>query len=130
MNNKEIVKTWFAHIDANNFEGIKELMASNHQFHNPMTPAPVGKDEHIGMMQMMTSSFKGAHSLKQVIQDGEWAAAYGTYTGTHSGEFNGVAPTGKEVTFSWLDMFHIINGKVEEEYFEMNPMSIMAQIGA
>jgi predicted ester cyclase len=33
------------------------------------------------------------------------------------------------VEFSFTDIFHIVGGKVLEEYFEMNPMAIMVQLG-
>ncbi len=130
MTNKEIAKAWFARIDEKNFDGVKALMNSNHSFSSPMTPEPVAADQHIGMMQMMTSSFEGQHHLDLLISDGEYVTVKGKWAGRHTGEFQGIAPTQKPVDFSFIDIFHIINGKVAEEYFEMNPMAIMAQIGA
>jgi steroid delta-isomerase-like uncharacterized protein len=129
MTNKEIAKTWFAAIDANDFNAVQKLMDSKHSFHNPMTPQPVGIEQHLGMMKGMTSAFKGRHVIDLLISEGEYLTAKGYWTGTHEGEFNGVPATQKTIQFSWIDVFHIINGKVEEEYFEMNPMSIMMQLG-
>jgi predicted ester cyclase len=82
------------------------------------------------MIQMMTASFDGKHLIDHVVAEGEWVTARGRWTGKHTGEFNGIAATGKPVEFSWIDMMHVVNGKVVEEYFEMNPMAIMQQIGA
>ena len=130
MTNKEIAKAWFASIDANNFDAVKTLMDTEHQFHSPMTPAPVGVNEHIGMMQMMTTAFKGQHYLDLFISEGDYVTVRGRWTGKHTGEFNGVPATGNQVQFSWMDIFQIVNGKVVNEYFEMNPMAIMQQIGA
>lgn len=130
MNGKEFVKAWFGHIDNQRFDELKSLMAPNHQFHNPMTPGPIGVDEHLGMMQMMTSAFDGAHHLDLIVEENGWVAVSGSWSGKHSGEFNGVAATGNDVQFTWADFFKIENGHVTEERFEMNPMSIMAQIGA
>jgi predicted ester cyclase len=130
MNNKEIAKTWFAHIDAKNFDGLKQLMAPNHSFHNPMSPEPAGADQHLGMMQMMTGALKGEHHLDIVIAEGDYVAVRGRWSGKHVGEFNGVPATGNDVSFTWTDVFHFIGGKVADEHLEMNPMAIMAQIGA
>jgi predicted ester cyclase len=130
MTPKDFITTWFAQIDGKKFDSLKKMMDNKHQFDNPMTPAPVGSDDHVGMMQMMTTSFDGKHLLDKVITDGEWVTARGRWTGKHTGEFNGIPATGKPVEFSWMDMMHIVNGKVVEEYFEMNPMTIMNQIGA
>eukprot|EP00746_Dinoflagellata_sp_MGD_P058730 gnl/MRDRNA2_/MRDRNA2_251043_c0_seq1.p1 gnl/MRDRNA2_/MRDRNA2_251043_c0~~gnl/MRDRNA2_/MRDRNA2_251043_c0_seq1.p1 ORF type:complete len:137 (+),score=24.14 gnl/MRDRNA2_/MRDRNA2_251043_c0_seq1:38-448(+) len=128
MKAKELVKTWFHNIDQQNFEAVKNLMAADHIFHNPMTPAPIGANEHIGMMQHMTAAWDGEHHLDLVLEDGDHVVARGRWSGKHVGEFNGVPATGKHVEFSWIDIFEVADGKVTREYFEMNPMSIMAQI--
>ena|SRR5688500_18276107 len=130
MTNKEIAKAWFSAIDSKKFEAVKTLMDSKHTFQNPMTPAPVGIEEHLGMMQMMTSAFEGEHVLEQILTEGEYVTVRGKWQGKHTGDFNGIAPTGNNVRFTFMDIFHVVNGKVVEEYFEMNPMAIMAQIGA
>jgi len=130
MTSKEIVKAWFAAIDTKKFEAVKNLMQNDHLFHNPMTPGPVGIEQHIGMMQMMTSAFEGQHHLDLFINKGDYITVRGKWKGKHTGEFNGVPATNKTVEFTFIDIFHIVNGKVAEEYFEMNPMAIMVQIGA
>jgi predicted ester cyclase len=129
MTNKETAKAWFSAIDKKDFDGIKRLMDSDHKFFNPMTPAPVGVDQHVGMMQMMTTAFNGEHHLDLLISEGDLVTVKGKWRGKHTGEFNGVPATNKNVEFSWIDILQVKNGKVADEYFEMNPMSIMAQIG-
>jgi predicted ester cyclase len=130
MTNKEIVKSWFAHIDNNSFTDVKNLMDANHSFQNPMTPSPVGADQHIGMMQMMTSAMNGAHHLDLILESGNHVVVSGTWKGKHTGEFNGIPATGNPVEFPFIDIFEIVNGKVAKEHLEMNPMLIMQQIGA
>ncbi len=95
-----------------------------------MTPQPLGPDEHIGMMQQMTSSFAGKHELTLLVEDSTHIAVRGRWTGKHTGEFNGIPATGNPVDFTFIDIFEIKNGKVAREAFEMNPMTMMAQIGA
>ena len=130
MTNKDIAKAWFAAIDKKDFAAVKKLMAADHQFHNPMTPGPVGPDQHIGMMQMMTGAFTGEHVLDLLVSEGNHVAVRGRWRGKHTGEFNGIPATNKPVEFSWIDIFEIKDGKVAREAFEMNPMAMMAQIGA
>lgn len=130
MTNKDIAKAWFKAIDAKDFAAIKNLMAPDHRFHNPMTPEAIGPEQHIGMMQMMTSAFTGEHILNLLVDDGSHVAVRGRWKGRHSGEFNGIPATNKPVEFTWTDIFEIKNGKVAREAFEMNPMAIMTQIGA
>ena len=130
MTTKDFVKTWFAAIDAQKFDELNNLMDNNHQFKNPMSPEPVGKEQHLGMIQMMTSALDGKHVLDTVLCDGDWVAIRGRWTGIHTGEFNGVPTTGNPVEFSWIDMMQISDGKLRQEFMEMNPMTIMEQITA
>jgi predicted ester cyclase len=130
MNPKDLAKRWYAHIDAKELAALKGLLDPKHSFRNPMTPAPVGAEEHLGMMQMMTSALKGEHILDRVVAEGGYVAVSGRWHGTHVGEFNGVPATGNKVEFTFMDMLHIENGKITDEHLEMNPMAIMAQIGA
>ena len=130
MTNKDLAAKWYAHIDKQDIPALKNLLDPAHRFSNPMAPAPVGVDEHLGMVQMMTSALKGAHTLERVISEGEYVAVQGRWKGKHVGEFNGVPATGKPVEFTFTDILHFQNGRIADEHLEMNPMAIMAQIGA
>jgi predicted ester cyclase len=105
-------------------------MDENHSFQNPMTPAPIGADQHLGMIQMMTTAMKGAHYLDLILESGDYVTISGKWKGKHTGDFNGIAATNKSVEFPFIDIFHIVKGKVTDEHMEMNPMIIMQQIGA
>ena len=130
MTNKELAKKWYGLIDAKDLAGLQGLLDPRHRFQNPMTPAPVGVDEHIGMMQMMTSALKGGHVLEKLLAEGDYVTVGGRWKGTHVGEFNGIPATGNRVEFTFIDILHFENGKLTDEHLEMNPMAIMAQIGA
>ena len=129
MTNKEIAKAWFAAIDNKDYNAIRSLAHPDHKFHNPMTPAPATTEEHIGLMQMMSGAFTGQHKIDLVMEDDDHVAVRARYVSKHTGEFNGIPATGKPVEMSFIDIFEIVDGKVRKEVLEMNPMSIMAQIG-
>lgn len=130
MDNKTLAKKWFSSIDKHDWSVIEGLMDAEHRFVNPMTPAPIGPKEHLGVMQGMTSAFAGEHILDLVLSDGQHAVVRGRWKGRHTGNFNGLAATGKNVEFTFTDIFQVRDNKVVNEYFEMNPGSLMQQIGA
>jgi len=126
MTNKDIIKDWFASIDANTLEKNASMLASNHEFHNPMTPMPLGAAEHIGMIQQMNAAFSsGSHTLHNIYQDGDHVIIHGNWSGKHTGDFMGIAPTGKDLGMSFIDIVKIENGKIAEEHMEFNPASFM-----
>ena len=128
MTNKDIVKAWYAAIDSKDFATVKGLMNPDHQFFNPMSPAPLGRDEHIGMMQMMTGALTGTHNMVLVVSEGDHVATRVRWKGVHTGEFNGVPASGKAVEFTTNEIFEVKGGKISRDAIEMNPMAIMAQI--
>ena len=131
MDLKKHITDWFAAMDAHDYAKIATLLEPKHKFTNTMTPEPIGAEEHVGMIKMMHAAWTGKHILDVVVNDGhEWVCVRGRWSGKHTGEFNGVPATGKNVEFSWIDMQRVVNGKIVDEYMELNPMSIMQQIGA
>jgi predicted ester cyclase len=129
MTNKELATQWFKHIDGKDFSALKARLAPNHKFTSPMG-GPLGVDEHIGMIQMMTGALQGGHTLDKVLAEGDYVCVSGTYKGKHVADFMGVPATGKTVEFSFIDILHFENGRISDEHIELNPSAIMEQIGA
>ena len=53
-----------------------------------------------------------------------------TVTATHKGDFNGVPATNKPVQWTELHIYQLKDGKVVEQWSEINMLGILAQIGA
>ena len=51
-------------------------------------------------------------SVEDVMAEGDRVAARVTKRGTHRGEFQGIAPTGKRVEVKAMNMVRISNGKI------------------
>jgi predicted ester cyclase len=52
-----------------------------------------------------------------------------TWQGTQSGEFLGIPPTGKRVTWGVFDMVRVAEGKIAEHWGLMDQLSLMQQLG-
>ncbi|MFZ4861002.1 ester cyclase [Sphingobacterium sp. Mn56C] len=129
MTNKEISIAWYKNVDAGNYDEVRKLMNSNYSFKNSLSPIPADGDTHIAMLTMFSSAFSEMqHTFTRFVNDGEWIAVYGTVTGKHTGDFTGIAPTAKSISNTWMHLFHIVDGKVSDAYFEMNPANIINQI--
>ena len=55
-------------------------------------------------------------TVEDVMAEGDRVAARVTMRGTHRGEFQSIAPTGKRVEVKAMDMFRISNGKIVEHW--------------
>ena len=78
--------------------------------------------------------FQEAVSEKVCIDEarlfmGEWAAAFGRQEAIHSGEFMGIAPTGKKVEIRYMDFWKVSEGKIENNWVMVDFPYVMSQLG-
>ena len=78
--------------------------------------------------------FQAAFSDKVAIDEarlfmGEWAASFGRQEATHSGEFMGIAPTGKRVEIRYMDFWKVVDGKIVDNWVSVDFAHVMAQLG-
>src|SRR5215211_6784887 len=64
------------------------------------------------------------------IAEGEKVASRFVFLGTHLGEFEGVAPTGKRVEFIGHSIDRVVEGKIVESWVEIDMLGVMQQLGA
>ena len=61
--------------------------------------------------------------------DGEWGAAFGRQEAVHSGEFMGLRPTGKKVVIRYMDFWHVVDGKIVDNWVMVDFPSVLKQLG-
>ena len=72
------------------------------------------------------------YTVEDQVAEGEKVVSRYTASGTHQGEFFGVAPTGKRIEMSGIqiDRFDEESGKMVEEWPEYDMLGAMKQMGA
>ena len=80
------------------------------------------------MLRSAFPDFKG--TIDDIVAEGDKLVLRWTWSGTQKGEFMGVPPTGKSVSFGVIDIFRIAEGKVVEHWGLMDSMTMMQQLGA
>jgi predicted ester cyclase len=70
----------------------------------------------------------GGTNERQVAEVDTVATRFLFY-GTHQGEFFGVAPTGKRITFAGLSMSRFAEGRMVDTIVEMDWLEVLRQLG-
>ncbi len=78
--------------------------------------------------------FQAAFSDKVCVDearlfDGEWSAAFGRQEAVHSGEFMGIAATGKKVEIRYMDFWKVVDGKIVDNWVMVDFPHVMSQLG-
>jgi predicted ester cyclase len=51
------------------------------------------------------------------------------FSGTHTGRFRGLPPTGRKVRFSGLEINRMVDGRVAEHWFQLDSVTLFEQLG-
>ena len=117
--NKAVSNRMVEAIGRADFDAFDELMA------------PELAEEFKQGVSELRRSFPDYHGTNEIqVAEGAMVANRFVYYGTHRGEFMGVAPTGRRVTFRGLTLDKVVDGKIVENIVEMDLEDVLGQIGA
>lgn len=68
-------------------------------------------------------------TVKDQIAEGDKVVTRCTWRGIHTGDFQGLPPTGKQIAISAFFVDHIKDGKIVELWFLFDQLSMMQQLG-
>jgi predicted ester cyclase len=67
--------------------------------------------------------------VQDTVADDDMTAQRILFTGTHSGTFRGLPPTGRKVRFSGIEISRMSGGKVSEHWFQLDALMLFQQLG-
>ena len=111
-------------------EVIDELIADDFVEHQAMPGMPSGKEALKAFTEMFRAAFPDLKvETVATAVDGDEVWIHSIMTGTHKGEFNGIAPTGKKVSVEMFDRVRTRDGKAVEHWGVSNDLGMMIQLG-
>jgi predicted ester cyclase len=114
-------------VTSGNVGRVAELLAPD--FKGYLGGNPLGRDEWMGMGQMMMKTFPdGRHEWTLVEAVGDYVILCGFFTGTQRGDFQGIPATGKAVKFSLTLIDKLKDGKLVEHRGEFDSATLMRQL--
>ena len=107
-----MVRRRFAELDAGNTSILDELFSPDYLLNFPGA-APLTLDETKRLYQLLYTAFPDVqHEIHEQIAEADKVVTRWTATGTHHGEFMGVAPTGRRVSFEGINIYTLSGDKL------------------
>lgn len=118
-------------INSGNLEALREIMAPGVVDHDPAPDQGPGPDGFIRFFTMFRTAFPDlAVAVDHMVADESNVAMAYTVTGTHNGDFMGVAATGRRVTARGMQISRFENGRIVERWGSPDELGILKQLGA
>jgi len=128
--NKALVRRYFEEYNKGNPAMIDELCTADFVWHAPGGLEQLSREVTKKVLTGFTTTFSDFRvTIEDMVAEGDKVVAFSKRTGTHIGEYRGIAATGKQVTWTWMVMFRIEGGKIAEEWDEGDHLSLMQQLG-
>ena len=114
-------------------EVVEQIYASDFVMHSPGIPPnlPRGPEGVKQFVTILRAAFPDLHlTIEDSIAEGDRVVNRWAFRGTQKGEFDGIPPTGKQVTLTGIDIWRISGGKLVELWQELDFAGLLQQLGA
>lgn len=109
---------------------IKEVVEPDVQIRTPLPVKTSGAEALKQVTEMLLQAFPDIDlTVEDLIEEGDKVVGRTVVTGTHQGEYMGIAPTGRSVTYNEIFIFRFANGRIAETWGVVDVFSQMKQLG-
>jgi steroid delta-isomerase-like uncharacterized protein len=122
---------WVRALNSRDWEAERAVRSAGFRAHLSGLKEPLDSAGWTAFLTELHTAFPDCKTtVHSTVAEGNRLAAQWTFTGTHLGVFNGIAPTGKAVQFSGTEYDTIEDGKVVEHTCMFDNLALLRQIGA
>ena len=129
--NEAIARRWHEDmINGADLSTLDDLVAPDIVHHAGTFPDGEGPDAVAAVIGSLLTGFPDVHhTVDQVLTDGDTVVVRWHAEGTHDGEFQGYAPTGKRASWTGINIFRIECGRIVEAWSEVDGLGRLRQLG-
>ena len=133
--NKAIVRRWFEEvINQGNLATVDVICIECHPgftvINGIVENPPPGMEGVKELVKMFRSAFSGLRfSIEDQVAESNKVVTRMMIYGTHTGEFQGLPPTRKPVSFSAISIWELADGKLLQERVSWDALGALQQLG-
>jgi predicted SnoaL-like aldol condensation-catalyzing enzyme len=112
-------------------ELLDRYIAPDFTDHDPLpgfTPDRDGVRQLFGALRAAFPDLQVA--IHDQVAEGDRVATRKSFTGTHGGEFMGMAPTGNPINFEVIDILRVSDGRITDHWLVGDMLALMQQLAA
>ena len=128
--NKELARRFFEEVwNQGDEAAIERYIAVDAVGNDP--DFGTGREAFRAQWRTWRTAFPDLHfAVEEVVAEGNTVVGRWTLTGTHRGEFMGIAPTGNRVAVSGMSLDHLADGEIVSGFDAWDALGLRRQLGA
>ncbi len=128
--NKAVVRRYIEEIgNQGNLAVADEILGPGYVRFTPAGRLDVAAQKQ--RIAMIREAFPDLHfTIENLLAESDKVAFHFTLRGTHRGPFQNIAPTGRPVTVTGVDIVRIAGGKIVEHWGVLDVLGLLQQLGA
>jgi steroid delta-isomerase-like uncharacterized protein len=133
VENKAIARRLYEEVwNERKVEIVDKLLSPSHALHEPNAPdSQIGPQAYKTTVKRFLTGFPDLHfAIQDVISESDKLVVSWVLSGTHQGDFYGVAATNKTVSVEGITIHQIENGKILDSYASWDRLGLMRQLEA
>ena len=128
--NKEIVRRYQEAYNTARYDALDDLVAAGVLTPNMIASVPRGLEGAKLVHQKTLIGMPDYHTtIEDLIAEGDRVVARVSMTGTHTGDFYGIPPTGRRVNLTGIYIVRIADGKIAEHWGEEDGVKVLRELG-
>jgi steroid delta-isomerase-like uncharacterized protein len=130
--NEAIVRRFIEEYQSKGDESVaEEILADDFVDHSPFGPFAPDREGVKQLFRALRAAFPDLRAeIKDQFSQGDKVATRKTFHGTNDGEFMGMPPTGKKVSFDVIDILQLRDGQFVAHWNVVDALGLMQQLGA
>jgi steroid delta-isomerase-like uncharacterized protein len=112
-------------------EAVNDFVTDDVVYHNPPPGQPPGKEGYRMLIGGFLTAFPDMRfDVEDQLAEGDRVVSRFTITGTHKGDLMGMPQMGRTIRTSGISVQRFRDGRVAEEWEQVDFMTMMQQLGA
>ena len=87
------------------------------------------REDYKQFLFSLLAALPGQFTIEDLIAEGDKVVLRYTFHGTHQGQWRGLPPTGKPVTFTGIFIYRILDSKIVEGWENADALGLVQQLG-
>jgi steroid delta-isomerase-like uncharacterized protein len=127
--NKSVVRRFLEAFVGNDQSSLEELMSSDLVYHHHQM-GELDRETHLQGIARLNGAFSDMNiEIREQVAEGDLISTRLIWRGVHTGEFQGLPATNREIAVQGISVERVIDDEVVERWFIQDELGMMQQLG-